>query len=155
MLQRLPIVFAQVKADNTSEILLIDVTQIIYSLYWEKEVNKKVYSIIISSIKLQNRTDIIFMNSKNIGTAGPNRLLLNHKDRLNFKSNDKYVALSNISIYYKWKNFKKWYKNNKFKISSPTRNEELELPDGSHSVSNIQDYFEYILKNMEKGLTVL
>ena len=47
------------------------------------------------------------MNSKNIGTAGPNRLLLNHKDRLNFKSNDKYVALSNISIYYKWKNFKK------------------------------------------------
>ena len=146
MLQRLPIVLAQVNAGNTSEILLIDVHQIIYSLYWEKEVNKKVYSIIISSIKLQNRTDTIFMNSKNIGTSDPNRLLLNHKDRLNLKSDDKYVALWNISIYYKWKNFKIWYKNNKFKISSPTRNEKLELPDGSYSVSNIQDYFEYILK---------
>ena len=38
------------------------------------------------------------------------------------------------------------YKNNKFKISAPTWNEEIELPDGSCSISDIQDYFEYILK---------
>ena len=31
-------------------------------------------------------------------------------------------------------------------ISAPTWNDKFELPDGSHSVSNIQDYFEYILK---------
>ena len=39
---------------------------------------------------------------------------------------------------------KKSYKNNKFKISALTWNEEFELPDGSYSVSDIQDYFEYI-----------
>ena len=38
------------------------------------------------------------------------------------------------------------YKNNKFKISGPTWNEEIELPDGSYFVSDIQEYFEYILK---------
>ena len=44
------------------------------------------------------------------------------------------------------KKYKKSDKNNKFKISAPTWNEEFELPDGPYSVSNIQDYFEYILK---------
>ena len=37
-------------------------------------------------------------------------------------------------------------KSNKFKISAPTWNEEVELPDGSYSVSDIQDCFKYILK---------
>ena len=41
---------------------------------------------------------------------------------------------------------KKSYKNKKFKISAPTWNEQLELPDGSNSALDIQDYFEYILK---------
>ena len=45
---------------------------------------------------------------------------------------------------------KKSHKNNKFKISAPTWNEEFELTDGSYFVSDIQDYFEYILKSMEK-----
>ena len=54
---------------------------------------------------------------------------------------------SNLSIYYTWKNTKKPYKNNKFKVSSLTWNEEFELPDGSYSISDIQDYFENILKN--------
>ena len=44
---------------------------------------------------------------------------------------------------------KKSYKNNKFKISAPTWNEEFELPDGSYSVPNIQDYFEYIIEKHE------
>ena len=56
------------------------------------------------------------------------------------------IALSNLSIYYTWKNIKNSYNNNKFKISAPTWNDKFELPDGSYSVSNIQDYFEYILK---------
>ena len=58
---------------------------------------------------------------------------------------DKYIALSNLSIYYTWKDIKKSYKNNKFKISAPTWNEEFELP-GGFSMSDIQDYFEHILK---------
>ena len=44
-------------------------------------------------------------------------------------------------------NIKKQYKNNKFKISAPTWSKEFKLPDGSCSISDIQDYFEYILKN--------
>ena len=45
---------------------------------------------------------------------------------------------ANLSIYYTWKDIKKSYKNNKFKTSTPTWNEEFELPDGSCSVSDIK-----------------
>ena len=89
------------------------------------------------------------MNSENSKTFDPHRLLLNLRDKINLKGSDKYVALSNLSIYYTWKNIKKSCKNNKFKISGPTWNEEFELPDGSYSVSDIQDYFEYIIKKHE------
>ena len=58
----------------------------------------------------------------------------------------KTVALSNLSIYYTWKNVKSSHNNNKFKTSAPTWSEEFELPDGSYSISDIQDYFEDILK---------
>ena len=71
------------------------------------------------------------------------------------KRSDKYVALSSLSIYYTWKNIKKSFKNNNFKISAPTWNEEFELPDGSYSVSDMQDYFKYILNNMEESLIIL
>ena len=53
------------------------------------------------------------------------------------------------------KRYKNSYKNNKFKISAPTWNEEFELPDGSYFVSGIQDYFKYILKNMRQLLIML
>ena len=83
------------------------------------------------------------MNSENSKTSDSHRLLLNLSDKINLKGSDEYVALSNLSIYYTWKNIKKSYKN---KISATTWNEQFELPDGSNSVSDIQDYFEYILK---------
>ena len=76
--------------------------------------------------------------------------MLNFTDKINLKRSDKYVALSNLSIYYTWKNLKKSYKNNRFKISALTWNEEFELPAGSYSISNIQDYFEYIFKKNEE-----
>ena len=56
------------------------------------------------------------------------------------------IELSNLIIYYTWKNIRPSYNNNKFKISVPTCNDKFELPDGSYSVSDIQDYFEYIFK---------
>ena len=59
------------------------------------------------------------------------------------------IALSNFSIYYTWKNIKNLYNSNKFKISAPTWKDTFELPDGSYSVSDIQDYFGYILKKYE------
>ena len=81
--------------------------------------------------------DTIFMNSENSKTSDPRRLLLNISDKINLKRSDKYVALSNLTIYYTCKNIKKLYKNNKFKISAPTWNEEFELPHGLYSVSDI------------------
>ena len=55
------------------------------------------------------------------------------------------MALANSSIYYARKNIKSAYSNNKFKVSAPTLNEEFDLPDGSYSISDIQDYFEDII----------
>ena len=96
------------------------------------------------------------MNSKNSKTSDPHRLLLNLTDKIDIRRKNKCIALSNLSIYYIWKNIKQSYKNNKFKISSPTWRKEFELPDGSYSISDIQDYFEYILKrNMEKAQLIL
>ena len=74
--------------------------------------------------------DTIFMNSENSKTTDTHTLLLNLTDEINLKRSDKYVALSNLAIYYTWENIKTSYKNNKFKISAPTWNEEYELSDG-------------------------
>ena len=74
------------------------------------------------------------MNSGNSKTFDPHRPLLNLSDKINLKRSDKYVAFSNLSIYYTWKNIKMSYKSNTFKLSAPTWNEEFELPDGSYSV---------------------
>ena len=91
------------------------------------------------------------MYSKIRKTSDCLRFLLNHSDKLNLKRSGKYVALSNLSIYYTWKyNMYYSYKNNKVEISAPTWNKNFELPDGSYFVSDIQDYFEYILKTWRK-----
>ena len=86
------------------------------------------------------------MNSKNSKTSDPHTLLLNLTDKIDLRRKDKYIAWSNLSIYYTWKNIKKSYKKKKIKISAPTWNEEFELPNGSYAISDILDYFEYILK---------
>ena len=88
--------------------------------------------------------DTIFINSEKSKTPDPHRLLLNLTDKIDLRRKDKYIALSNLSIYYTWKNIKKSYKNNKYKTLAPTWNKEFELPDGSYPISYIQDYFEYI-----------
>ena len=90
--------------------------------------------------------DTIFMNTENSKTSKSHILILKLTDKLDLRIGKKVIALSNLSIYYTWKNIKSSYNNNKFKISAPTWNDEFELPDGSYSISDIQDYFEYILK---------
>ena len=62
------------------------------------------------------------------------------------------MALTNLSIYSTWKNIKSEYKNRKFKISAPTWNDTFDLPEGFYSISDIQDYFEFIIK-MHETLT--
>ena len=76
--------------------------------------------------------DTLFMNSKNSKTSDPKRLFLNLTDKINLKRSDKYVALSNLSIYYTLKNIKMSYENSICKISTLAWNEKLELPDGSY-----------------------
>ena len=88
----------------------------------------------------------IFMNSENNKTSEPQVLVLKLTNKLHVRIGEKIIALSNVSIYYTWKNIKDLFNNNKFKISVPTWNDKFELPDASYSVSDIQDYFEYILK---------
>ena len=86
------------------------------------------------------------MDSENSKTSDPPRLLHNFSDKTGLKRKDRYIAIWNLSIYYTSKNIKKLFKNNKFKISAPAWNEEFELPDGSYSVSDTQNYFEYIFR---------
>ena len=57
-----------------------------------------------------------FINSKNSKTSDPHRLLISATDKIDLRIKDKYIALSNLSIYYTWKNIKSSYKSNKFKI---------------------------------------
>ena len=84
------------------------------------------------------------MNLENSKTFKPYVLILKLTDKLDLRRGGKIIVLSNLSIYYTWKNIKGSYNNNKLKISAPTQNDKFELPHGSYCVSNIQDYFEYI-----------
>ena len=68
-------------------------------------------------------------------------------DKINLETpNNKKPGLVNLSIYYTWKNIKSAYNNNKFKISAPTWNDEFDLPNGSYSISEIREYFKFIIK---------
>ena len=88
--------------------------------------------------------DSIFKNSENSKTFKPHVLTLKLTSKLDLRIGEKLIALSNLSIYYTWRNIKSSYNNNKFKISTSTWNDEFKLPDGLYSVSYIQDYFKYI-----------
>ena len=98
------------------------------------------------------------MNNK-IDYNNLNYVVAGTGDEYNFNNlDDPLTLLNNIRkgkismgikcrIYYTCKNVKSSYNNNKFKISAPTWNE-----DGSYSVSDIQDYFEYILKKHSESV---
>ena len=93
--------------------------------------------------------EAIFMNTENSKTNESHRSRLDSTDKLNLKNPKKNMASANLSIYYTWKNIKSEYNNNKFKISAPTWNETFDLLDGSYSIDDIQDYFEFIIKKHE------
>ena len=89
------------------------------------------------------------MNTENSKTSEPQIFKLDLTDKINAKSRSKNMALANFSIYYIWKNIKSEYNNNKFKIFAPAWNDNFDLPDGSYSIADIQNYFEFIIKKYE------
>ena len=93
--------------------------------------------------------ETIFVNTENSKANEPHKFVLNLSQKLGLRSSDKHVALQNLSIYCTWKNVRKQWKKNKLEIIAPTWKVEFELPDGSYSVSNIQDCIEFIIKNMK------
>ena len=99
--------------------------------------------------------DTIFMNSENSKTSKLHVLTLKLTNKLDLILDEKVIALSNLSIYYTQKNVKSSYNNNKFKISAPTWSDKFEILDGSYSISDIQDYFEYILKKHGESIDKL
>ena len=93
--------------------------------------------------------ETVFMNTENSKTNKLHRFRVTLADKLNLKDPNKNIVLDNLSICYTWKNFKSAYNNNKFKISAPIWNDEFVLPDRSYSISDIHNYFEYIIKTIK------
>ena len=93
--------------------------------------------------------ETIFRNTLNSKTNESNKFIYQFTDKLNLRNSNKNMSLANLSIYYTWENIKSEYNNSKFKISAPTWNDKFDLPDASYSVSDIQYYFEYIIKTHE------
>ena len=92
------------------------------------------------------RMETIFMNTEINKTNAPVKFLLKVTQRLHLRSSNKHVALQNLSINYSLKNIRQQYKNNKLKIIAGVWDDEIELPDRSFSVSDVPDYFEFIIK---------
>ena len=90
------------------------------------------------------------MNTENSKKNKSNKFIYLFTDKFNLKTqNNKNIGWVNLSIYHTWKKIKLVYNNNEFKISAPSWYDEFDLPDGSYSISDIQDYFELIIKKHE------
>ena len=81
------------------------------------------------------KINTIFMNSKNNKTPNPHRLLLNLTDKIDLRRKNKYISLSNLSIYYTWENKKKSYNNNIYL--------EFQLQHGMKNLNCSMDHFLY------------
>ena len=93
--------------------------------------------------------EAIFMNTENSKTSEPHRFKLDLTDKLNLKNPNKNMALANLSIYYTWKNIKSEDNNIHLNFFAPAWNDTFDLSDGSYSIADIQDYFEFIIKKHE------
>ena len=90
--------------------------------------------------------ETIFINKENSKMNEPHKFVFNLSQGLDLRSSNKHVALQNLSICYRQKNTRRKNKSNKLKIITPTQNDEFELPDGSYSISDVQDYIQFIIK---------
>ena len=94
--------------------------------------------------------DTIFMNSENSRTSEYHVLLLKLVDKLDLRKGQKSVALSNLSIYYTWRNIKSSYKNNKFKYL--LQNGVMNLNYQTDHIQYQSIYFEYVLKKHSESV---
>ena len=85
------------------------------------------------------------MDSENRKTSKPHVVMASLNDKIDLRKDEK-VLFCQILLYTIHEKHEKIINNNKSKISAPTWNDEFELPDGSYSISDIQDYFVYVLK---------
>ena len=90
--------------------------------------------------------ETIYTNTLNSNANEYHIFVYQFTDNLNLENPNENITVANLSIYYTWKDIKSEYNKNKLKIFAPTWNDEFYLPSGSYSVSDIQDYFEYIIK---------
>ena len=93
--------------------------------------------------------ETIFINRENGKTNETKSFRYNFTNKLNLKNPNTNIAVANLSIYYTWKKVRSEYRNNKFKIHPPTYSETFDLPDRNYLISEIQDYFEFIVKTDE------
>ena len=110
--------------------------------------------IIIITIKgVYYEMETIFINTENSKTSESHKFRLNLTGKLNLKNPNKNISLANLNIYYTWKNIKSECNNNKFKFIATTWNEAFDLLDGSYSIADVRDYFEFIINKHDKTLT--
>ena len=93
--------------------------------------------------------ETIFLNALNKKTNESNKFMYQFTDKLSLTNPNKNMAFANLSFFYTWENIKSEYNNCKFKISAPIWNDEFDLPDGSYSFFDIQEYFQCIIKKHE------
>ena len=93
--------------------------------------------------------EAIFMNTEYSKASELHRFKLDLTDKPYLKNPKENMVLANLSIYYTWKNVKSEQNNNKLKSFAPTWNATFDLPGGSYSIEDIQDYFEFIIKKYE------
>ena len=148
-LSRLSITLVQLKAANNSEKRKNEIRQLSYSLYRSQILTKQLYKSLYKFDWNYLKMKKIFMSTENSKANEPHRFKLDLTDKLNLKNPNKNMDLANLIIYYTWKNVKSKYNNNTFKTSAPTWNDTFDLPDGSYSILDIQDYFEFINKKQE------
>ena len=127
------------------KIVITDPKTFCFNFDLPKDVDENLKHEIEFIIK-SNSFKTMFINTENSKLNEPHKFV--QKD-LDLRSLDKHVALQNLSIYYTWKNIRKQSKNNKLKIIAPTWNDKCELPDGSYSVVDIQNYIKYTIKKQE------
>lgn len=120
----------------------------LYIHYIGKRSQRKYTIIYLDEYK--NEYSILFRNSGNSKTSNAHRLRLNLLDKIDLRRGDtKCVTLSNFSIYCIWKNIKSLKENINLKYPGTTWHQEFKLPDGSYSISGIQNCFECMIKKHE------
>ena len=93
------------------------------------------------------------MNSENSKTPKPHVLVLKLTNKLDLRIGKKVIALSNLSIYYTWKNIKSSYNNNKFKISAPTWSDEFQYIPKKHGEDIDKPSVQIYVNKIENRVT--